>query len=134
MTWFRLQKLVEALLSGDHTLPKDVDMRLVLLQYAFEQVSDDAQAIVLFRDADTDPERVNTRQSLGGRIVRPNLPSRDDEEIDMDEGLVFAVARYMASYISKEKFNLHEAKAKELIKNYNNKVYSYSEQLEGELL
>ncbi|RUA16748.1 MAG: leucyl/phenylalanyl-tRNA--protein transferase [Flavobacteriia bacterium] len=38
MEWGRLQSLTEALLSGDNTLTKNVEGRLALLEYAFEEV------------------------------------------------------------------------------------------------
>ena len=62
-------------------------------------------------------------------IRKPELPEKDDDEIDIDEDLCFALARYTASLISKEKVQLHEEKAEDIIMKYNQKVYQILEKI-----
>ena len=125
MTWGRLQALVEALLAGDHKLTVDPEGRIGLLQYAYEEIGDLAEVLTL---ATSDDMIERIRQSVNGlNIKRPSLPIDDTSELAVDEGLSFALARLMASYVSKEKYGLHRAAALELIKIYNDKVYSYRE-------
>jgi hypothetical protein len=128
MKWLRLQKLVEALLTGDHTLVKDAEVRLALLEYALEQTAEMGDSLVLYREGEE--HKINSlRQSGNGYIVRATLPERDDDIIDIDQGLTFAVARFMASYVSKEKFSLHEKRAIDIVQMHNNKLSSYREQV-----
>jgi hypothetical protein len=125
MTWGRLQKLTEALLAGDHTLVKEPESRIALLQYAYEDLGNLAQ-VLAWETEDTSIPFI--RQWENGIVLRrPSLPTSDDEELDVDEGLTFAVARLMASYVSKMKYNLHKSVALEIIETYNNKVESYRE-------
>ena len=58
-----------------------------------------------------------------------NCKTKDDDEIDIDEDLCFALARYTASLISKEKVQLHEEKAEDIIMKYNQNVYQILEKI-----
>ena len=70
------------------------------------------------------------RMATGSYMIRkPELPENDDDEIDIDEDLCFALARYTASLISKEKVQLHEEKAEDIIMKYNQKVYQILEKI-----
>jgi hypothetical protein len=131
MTWLRLQSLTEALLAGDNVLPKSVESRLSLLEYALEEVSSVAETLVLYTDK-TDTSREKIRRSVYDKnkyIAKANLPTTDEDEIDIDDGLCFAIARLMASFISRDKFQLHEKKAEMIIQRYNAKIYSYREDI-----
>ncbi len=131
MTWSRLQNLVSGLLAGDTVLPKDVDLRLALLEYALEEVASNTEALKLYQSNDSTREKVRRSVYDSGQFVaRATLPTSNEDEIDIDQGLTFAIARYMASFISKEKFAMHEAKAKEIINRYNAKVYSYRDEVD----
>ena len=46
-------------------------------------------------------------------------------EIDIDEELCYPLARYIASFISREKMAYHVAEAENLIRKYNSKVDSH---------
>ena len=133
MKWSRLQKLTEGLLAGDHTLPKDSECRVALLEYALEEVATRAETLVLQftkEEADTNNRDV-LRQSYNDKVVvRAILPSGDSDEIDIDESLVFAVSRLIASFVSKEKFSLHDKRATEIISRFNEKVSSYRTEIE----
>jgi len=122
MTWGRLQALVEALLAGDHTLTVNPEGRVALLQYAYEEIADRADVLYLETD-DSTVDKV--RKTYNGYYVRrPNLPVDDDATIELDVGLCFAAARLMASYVSKEKFNVHREFALDLINTWNQKIMS----------
>jgi len=122
MTWGRLQALAEALLAGDHTLTTNPEGRIALLQYAIEEIADRADVLYLETD-DVTVDRV--RKSYNQFIIRrPDLPSDDSDTIELDVSLCFAAARLIASYISKEKYNVHRDFAIELIQLWNQKVMS----------
>jgi len=55
----------------------------------------------------------------------PDLPEDDVDELDIDDELVPALARIIASYISKEKALFHTSKAKETIMAYESKVRAF---------
>ncbi|MCK5848330.1 MAG: hypothetical protein KAH01_03955 [Caldisericia bacterium] len=134
MTYGNLKNLVRALLIGDNTLTKNNDEILVLLEYAFDKTANETDALKLFI---TDvPENQILRQGPGRQFVRkPALPIADDEELDIDNELCFVVARFIASFVSREKVAVHVAEAQNLIRFYNAKVTTYFETLEqyGEL-
>ncbi len=123
MTWNRVQALTEALLSGDHTLIKDTESRLALLSYAYEEIANISEVLTL-EEVGTGVNAIREGFNDGTYVRRANLPSSNDDELDIDDGLAFAVARLMASYVSKEKFSIHRDHAIDLINTYNRKVYS----------
>lgn len=134
MKWGRLKHLTEMLLSGDTGFPlDDEDKALALLQYAFETVAIRADAKCLIVEEGETPEphnivRINTN---GHFIRRPRLPESDEDELDMDEGLIFAVARLMASFLSVEKFNVHYQVADSIMNKYGEMMISISEAYNG---
>jgi len=129
-TWKNMQDLVSALLAGDLKLPKEPEQRIELLKYGYESVMNKAVVLsLLVNRKATDLDDVFSQTSYGEFIRRPSLPTNDTDVLDIDKALVFAVARFMASFISKEKYLYHEQKAIELIKSYNNKVYAYDEEI-----
>jgi len=134
MTYGNLKHLTRALLIGDHTLTKVDEEILVLLEYAFDKVANEADALKLFTTDDSSQQII--RQGPGRLFVRkPKLPQSDDEELDIDSELSYAVARFMASFVSREKGGIHVREAQNLIRFYNQKVQTFFENLEqdGEL-
>ncbi len=126
MTYGELKNLVSALLIGDHNLTKEDDQVIMLLDYAFDRVANEADAISLMT---TDSEsNVIVRNGPGALFIRkPRLPSNDDASIDVDPELTYAVARFMASFVSREKVQLHQQEAKVIINRYNEKVQTFFE-------
>ena len=121
MTYGRLKSLTKALLIGDNTLPKDADELLGLLEYAYHMVSNKAEALHLLTMNQNDD--IN-RRAIGDWLSRtPELPASDNDELDIDNELGFAVARYIASFVSKNKPAVHEAEAMKVIDDYNSKVH-----------
>lgn len=134
MTYGNLKYLVKSLLIGDNTLTKDNSEVLVLLDYALDKVATESDALKLFTANNID-ERI-VRQGPGKMwIRRPRLPDTDDDELDLDHELSFPLARFMCSFVSREKFKIHEEEAMKLIRAYNQKVQVFFENMEqdGEL-
>jgi len=134
MKWGRLKQLTEMLLSGDSAFPiDDEEKALALLEYAFESVAIKAnvQCLVVHDDSDENLKSNIVRvDNLGQLIRRPILPKSDNEELDIDDGLIFAVARLMASFLSVEKYQLHYATADSIMLKYNElmeSIYEYNQ-------
>jgi len=134
MTYENLKSLVKALLTGDNVLPTDQDQVLMMLSYAFDKVANEADALKLFT-INTDGEKI-IRNGPGRTFLRkPKLPTSDSDELDIDDEIGFPVARYMASFLSREKGGIHVREAQALIRAYNQKIETYFESLskDGEL-
>ena len=130
MTYKDFKHLVEALLIGDVTLTKNDEEILMLLRYAFERIANEADALKLFTTENPDEQIV--RNGPGRLFVRmPRIPEMEDEELDLDEELCFAAARYVCSFISKEKIDIHLREASRIINSYNQKVQTFFETLEA---
>ena len=134
MTYGNLKYLVKALLIGDNTLTKDNNEVLVLLSYAYNKIANQADALKLFT-AVTEDMRI-IRQGPGRLYVRmPNLPEDDIDELDIDDELAYVAARYICSFVSREKGGIHVNEAMTLIRAYNQKVQVFFENMaqDGEL-
>ena len=64
----------------------------------------------------------------------PAVPLVDEDILDIDEELTFAVARYLASYLSKEKGGIHVNAADRIIKDYNAKTWEILDQMQKEAM
>ncbi len=129
MTYGNLKHLVSALLISDNVLTENNDEVLVLLAYAFDTIANQADALKLFT-TDVEAHQI-LRQGPGRNFVRkPKLPENDDEELDIDDDLCYAAARYICSFVSREKMQWHIAEAEKMIRAYNQKVHTYFETLE----
>ena len=129
MTFKRLKSLTNALLIGDNNLTKNNDEVLGLLSYAYSRVANEADALKLLT-ANSNEDMI-IRNGIGNLYIRmPKLPENDNDELDIDEELCYAVARFMASFVSKQKFQIHELEAQRIIQSYNHKVSTFIEKLE----
>lgn len=129
MTLKRFKHLVNALLIGDTVLTDNGEELLALLGYAFERISNNADALKLFT-TDIVDERI-IRNGPGNTFIRlPRLPEYEEDELDIDEELCYAAARYVCSFISKEKVMLHIQEAEKVINSYNQKVQAFLENVE----
>ena len=141
MTRDHMYALVTGLLSSDGSaLPSDIDgERLALLEMAMEMTVWFSEPALL-----TYPIESWTNGSLANRrfvrsstvspnserdnysvevIVAPRLPQDGSEELDIDHGLCFAVARHMASLCCKlDSYNLHIQSAKEICREYTSQT------------
>ena len=60
----------------------------------------------------------------------PILPEDDSDELDIDDELCFAAARFMCSFVSREKGGIHVNEAQHLIRMYNQKVQTFFENID----
>ena len=131
MTYGRLKSLVSALLISDNNLTKLNNEVLALLEYAYTRIAMEADALKLLTANSS--EDIIIRNGPGNLFVRmPKLPESDDEELDIDEELCFAAARFIASFVSKLRPDLHEREARKIINAYNQKVSQFLEKLDQE--
>lgn len=127
MTYGSLKNLVTGLLIGDNVIPRDDAVMKSLLAYAYSMISDKAEALHLLTLNKKD--NIN-RFATGEFLMRnPEMPTEDANELDIDEELCFAVARYIASMLSKDKTAMHQQYGDDIILKYNGKVYQILENL-----
>ena len=127
MTYESLKYLVEGLLTGDNTIPSNDAVVLSLLQHALTTTAMKADSLHLMTLSTTSNV---LRLAQGDYLIRmPILPEDNEDEIDIDEELIFAVARYMASYISSKKGGIHVQAADRIILDYNSKTWAILEQM-----
>ena len=130
MTYGQLKSLTSGLLIGDNNLPKDDAIIKSLLSYAFNMISNKAEALRLMTMSSTEDI---VRLGPGEYLVRtPKIPESDEEELDIDHELGFVAARYIASMISKEKIAIHQQYGDDEILKYNGKVYQILEKIKIE--
>ena len=130
MTYGGLKSLVTGLLIGDNVIPKDDAVMKSLLSYAFDMIANKAEALRLITMNST--EEI-VRLGPGEYLVRkPNLPTLDTDELDIDHELCFVAARYIAAMLSKEKIKIHQDYGDDGILRYNGKVYQILEKVEIE--
>ena len=127
MKYKKFKVLLRGLLRGDNIVPADDETLLGLVEYSLNMISERAESLHLLT---LNKAEIIQRMATGSYMIRkPELPEKDDDEIDIDEDLCFALARYTASLISKEKVQLHEEKAEDIIMKYNQKVYQILEKI-----
>lgn len=130
MTYGMFKSLTLGLLVSDNVLPKDENALIGLVQYALTTVAMQADSLHLMTLSTTADI---LRMSQGDYLIRvPATPVDDTSEMDIDAELVFAVARYVASYISKNKGGIHVNAADRIIKDYNAKTYEILQQMQAE--
>lgn len=141
MTRDHLYALVTGLLSSDGSaLPSDIDgERLALLEMAMEMtVMMSEPALLTYSISDWNNGSLSNRRFVRSSTVGPNadrgeydvkiivaprLPQEGSEELDMDHGLCFAVARYMASLCCKlDSYSLHIKSAENICKEYTSQT------------
>ena len=130
MTYETLKAITSGLLTGDTVLPASEDVVLGLLQYALTTVAMKADSLHLMTLSTT----TNVlRLAQGDYLIRmPDMPEDDVDLIDIDEELMFAVARLMASYVSRDKGGIHVDAANRIILDYNAKTYEILAQMQLE--
>ena len=133
MTYGNLKSLTSALLIGDNVLTQDADEMIMLTDYAYDRLVKEVDVLHLYtNDGYFDMARYGMGM-LGLR--KPDLPGSDGDVLDIDHELGFVVARFIASFVSREKMMYHEQEAKRLANLYNQKVQYAVENFEqyGEL-
>lgn len=128
MTLTKLKTHTNAILTGDIQAPENV-VYIPLLMQALQDVANNVYCLSLV----TKSADARVLRSLGdGYYIRmPKEPRIDTDKIDMDEELMFALSNMVASYISQNKPQYFDQKAKEIISSYEFKMlYTETEDLE----
>jgi hypothetical protein len=132
MTYAMFKNITTGLLIGDNVLPADAGVLQGLVSYALTTVAMQADSLHLMTLSTTTDI---LRLAQGDYLIRvPATPVEPTDLMDIDEELVFAVARYLASYISKDKGGIHVNAADRIIKDYNGKTYEIIDQMEKEIV
>jgi len=130
MTLGRLKSAVRLLLIGDNEMPDDNDQIIAAIEMAYLQIASQATALKLLT---TTQECDIIRLGPGGTYLRmPDLPYGDGDELDIDRELAPAVARVLASYLSRENGGMHNNEANKIIRSYESKVRVFIEEQEAE--
>ena len=125
MKYKDLKVLVAALLVGDNRITSNEAEFKSLLMLAFNDIASRAQSLRLMTKS---MNKEVLRGSVGDYLTRyPELPENDESELDMDKDLCFAAARFMASYVSKNKPAVHVEEGEKMIRLFNGKVNSMIE-------
>lgn len=131
MTYKKFKVLLRGLLLGDSIVPEDDETLLALFEYGIVMVSEKAESLHLLT---LNKAEIVQRLATGSYMIRkPALPEKDEDELDIDEDLCFALSRYVASFISKLRPDVHVAEAEKMISIYNHKVYQILEKVKVEL-
>ena len=130
MTYQFLQNVTTGYLIGDNKLPADPDILLALVASALTTtatLADSLHLMTLSTTADI------LRLAQGDYLIRrPQLPVLLTDPMDIDDELGYAVARYIASMISKGNNAMHASIAERMILDYNAKVYEIIHQMQAE--
>ena len=125
MTYANLKLTTRALLSSDFPLPNEDEAVKALLNMAYKYIANKCQVLNLQTE---DKSALITRLGRSGMLVRlPDLPTADSDELDIDDDLGYAVCSLIASYLSEKKFQMHQFRADEIIRDYNAKVDEFIE-------
>lgn len=128
MKYKELKVLSSALLYGDNKLPSGEPELKALLMLAFNDIASRAQSLRLMTKS---MNKEVLRGSVGDYLTRyPELPENDESELDMDKDLCFAAARFIASYVSKNKPAVHVEEGEKMIRLFNGKVNSMIESIQ----
>ncbi len=133
MTYKRLKEAVRGLLIGDNDLPMneegnvDESRMAALLEMAYIELSSKCTGLRQLTEEVGDNSIL--REGPGGTYLRiPTLPSSDGEVLDIDNELAPAVARILASYITKNREARHQKALAAILASYEAKVIRYVEQ------
>lgn len=125
MKYKELKVLVSALLVGDNRITSNEAELKSLLMLAFNDIASRAQSLRLMTKS---MNKEVLRGSVGDYLTRyPELPENDESVLDMDKDLCFAAARFIASYVSKNKPAIHIEEGEKMIRLFNGKVNSMFE-------
>ena len=121
MTYGELKTLTSVLLIGDTKLPDDTSV-LALVRLNLYNIAMEAEALSLITNT-LDSKTIRKATPKGLYVRRPEDPVDDGDVIDLDYELSFALAQYIASQLSKAKASTFKQDARQIITNYNTKVY-----------
>jgi len=121
MTYGQLKALCSSLLIGDTKLPTDNLKLLPLVDYGLQKIAMKADSLRLMtKNGSASIVRVASNKQF---IRKPNLPSLDDDIIDIDDELCYALANFVCGFLSKNKPDKFNAEAQTVMNDFNSKVY-----------
>ncbi len=130
MTYLTLKNLTTGMLTGDNVLPSDNDVMSALVYNALVATAMKADSLHLMTLSTTTDV---LRLAKGDYLIRmPKPPVNDTDVLDIDEELAFAVARFIASYVSRDKGGIHVQAANRIILDYNAKTNEIQDQMQLE--
>ncbi|MCK5111067.1 MAG: hypothetical protein KAQ94_06055 [Arcobacteraceae bacterium] len=123
MKYEDFKKHLTVIVGGDRPLPKDNnDLKTIILQCLREVAAKCEPLSLMTRDMENDI--LQSMESEDGLYIRvPKLSMENDDVMDMDETLVYAVSYLTASKLSKHKKDDNEDDAKAIMTDYNWKRY-----------
>lgn len=128
MTYRALKYVAKGLLSGDGSLPREDDILKALLGMAYNHITNKCSVLNLLT---LDKSAEIHRLGVGKHMIRkPDMPTDDDSELDIDDDLGYVAASLIASYVSENKVAVNQKRAQEGINDYNAKVTEILESLE----
>lgn len=128
MTYGELKNTASMYLVGDNVLPKDADKMLAAVSAAYTFAANKCTALKLLT---TEKGSEIMRMGPGNSYIRmPELPTTDEDILDIDSELGPAIARIIAHYVAKEinMKNYHKGEALELMRDYEGKVQEFIEE------
>lgn len=127
MTYRALKYVTKGLLTGDTAIPKEEDILKALLGMAYNYISNKCTVLNLMTlDKSAEIHRLGAGKHM---LRKPDVPVTDDDELDIDDDLGYVAASLVASYVSAEKFSIHQSRADNAIRDYNAKVTEIIESL-----
>ncbi len=116
MKYIDFKTHLNEIMSGDKTVPADDKLKPIILQ-CLKQVAIKCEPLVLLSSNIEDDILTVVEDELFIRV--PNVSQNDDDIIDMDETLVYAVSYLVASKISKNQtITKYTKEADEIINDY----------------
>jgi len=122
MTLGQLRSLTKSIMLGDKKVPDD-EFFLPLLDVALYETAKKADSLILQTDNSFGNEIV--RQLTSGMFIRrPEMPTSDDDTLDIEDVLAMGIAQHISSKLSKEKGGMFYNSWKQICKEYNMTIYS----------
>ena len=121
MTYGQLKGLCSSLLIGDTKLPMDNVKLLPLVDYGLQKIAMKADSLRLMtKNTAANIVRVASNKQY---IRKPNLPALDDDILDIDDELCYALANFISGFLSKNKPKEFNNEAQNIMNDFNSKVY-----------
>jgi len=121
MNFIEFKILLKGILEGDVKIPEEPSLKIFLLSCLREVALKCEPLSLMTRDLDKD---VLSTLKDGLFIREPKISELDNDLIDIDTTLVYAVAFFVAREISRNNKPYFHARGKELCDDYNWKIFN----------
>lgn len=127
MTYLAFKYVTKGLLAGDKEIPKEEEVTIALLGMAYNYIVNKCSVLNLMT---LDKSAEIHRLGPGAHMIRtPELPEKNEDELEIDNDLCYVAASLVASYLSDSKVVIHQTRADNGIRDYNAKVIEIVESL-----